>query len=293
MTRQRAGMLLSIPLAAAAVCGCRSSETLTAKSNSRILPATTEVVAGGALTATGEITARVRQPVLNLTCEAPSQQHLGKPIVYKLTVENRGAVVARDTVIENPLPAGTRLVESSHRGMLVGDKVVWEIGDLSANEARVVTLKLDASTPGPVFNNATARSGHAQAAAVSSKTNIKGVPSILLEVADVSDPTAVGANETYVITVKNQGTASGTGILVNCEMEDSMEYVSSSGPTSSWVEGKDVSFAPLEKLDPGMDSRWHLVVKATRKGDAQFTVKIESDQLSRPILETEASLFFD
>jgi len=246
-----------------------------------------------ALAATGEITTRVLMPIVNLTCEAPSEQYLGRSIVYKLTVENSGSGLARDTVLENPLPAGTELVESSHDGKLVGDKVVWELGDLAATESRAVTLTLHASTPGPILNGAVVRSGCDQDATVSCKTVMKGIPSILLDVTDVSDPTEVGENETYIITVTNHGTASGTGIRVNCEMEDNMEYVSSSGPTSSWVEGEDVSFAPLEKLDPGEDSRWHLVVKATRKGDARFTVKVQSDQLNRPILETEASLFFD
>ena len=245
------------------------------------------------LAATGEVTIRVLQPIVNLTCEAPSEQYLGRSIVYELTVKTSGTGIARETVIENALPAGTQWVESSDNGKLVGDKVVWEIGDVPATESKTVILTLHASNAGPILNGAVVKSACAQDATVSCKTVMKGIPSILLDVSDVADPTEVGENETYVITVKNQGTASGTGICVNCQMEDNMEYVSSSGPTSSWVEGRDVSFARLDELEPGKDSRWRLVVKATQKGDARFTVQIQSDQLSRPILETEASLFFD
>lgn len=96
MTRQRAGMRLSIPLPAAVICGGRSSEKLTAK---------------------------------------------------------------------------------------------WETGERTANEAKAVTVTLDASNPGPIFNNATAKSTCVQTNTVFLKTNMRGAPASPLDVADVSDPT--------------------------------------------------------------------------------------------------------
>ena len=82
------------------------------------------------------------------------------------------------------------------------------------------------------------------------KTLIAGIPAILLEVVDVTDPVPVGEDVTYVIKVTNQGTADGTNIRITAELEDAMRYLTSKGDTSARVSGNTITFAPLAKLAP-------------------------------------------
>ena len=45
----------------------------------------------------------------------------------------------------------------------------------------------------------------------------------------------------------------------------------------------------LPVLQPGARAEWQVVVKAVKAGDVRFKVEMTSDQLSRPVEETEAT----
>src|SRR5690606_14963771 len=119
----------------------------------------------------------------------------------------------------------------------------------------------------------------AKPANCTSTTEVVGIPAILLEVVDESDPIEVGQNETYTIIVTNQGSAPDTNIKVTVTLEDAMQYVSSSGPTTGRAEGKTITFAPLPSLAPKASATWKVVVKATAPGDVRFKTTLNSDEL--------------
>jgi uncharacterized repeat protein (TIGR01451 family) len=112
-------------------------------------------------------------------------------------------------------------------------------------------------------------------------------------VVDVSDPIAVGQNETYVITVTNQGTAPDTNIRVTATLEESMGFVSASGPTNGALAGDRVVFEPLQTLAPKASATWRVVVKALEPADARFMVLMNSSNLGRDVGETEATNFYE
>jgi uncharacterized repeat protein (TIGR01451 family) len=85
---------------------------------------------------------------------------------------------------------------------------------------------------GSFSNVASVSATCAESVKASAKTDVMGIAAILLEVVDVSDPIEVGKNETYVITVTNQGSAPDTDIVVKCKLEEGMQYVTSSGASS-------------------------------------------------------------
>jgi uncharacterized repeat protein (TIGR01451 family) len=114
----------------------------------------------------------------------------------------------------------------------------------------------------------------------------------LIEVVDVSDPIEIGQNEVYVITVTNQGSKAGTNIQVSCMLEEGMQYISSIGPTAGTITDNALNFAPLPSLEPKARSTWRVTVKAIGAGDMRFKVIMNSDQLERPVEETEATMFY-
>jgi uncharacterized repeat protein (TIGR01451 family) len=118
------------------------------------------------------------------------------------------------------------------------------------------------------------------------------VAAILLEVTDNPDPIEVGGSTTYTISVTNQGSAPDTNIGLECMIEDTQTYSTSSGATTgSHADGK-VTFQPLAKLDAKQRATWTVTVRGAEASDTRFKVSMTSDQLGRPVEESEATKIY-
>ena len=146
---------------------------------------------------------------------------------------------------------------------------------------------------GTVRNVAKATATCAEGVSASAQTSIEGIPAVLLEVIDLNDPIEVGGNETYVITATNQGSMADTNIAIVCTLEENETYVSSSGATTGRAEGNKVVFQPLASLAPKAQAQWKVVVKAVKAGDVRFKVTMNTDQLTRPVEETESTNLYE
>ena len=96
-----------------------------------------------------------------------------------------------------------------------------------------------------------------------------------------------------MITVTNQGSATATNIRIVCTLEDNVKYISSAGATSGTIEGSTIRFLPLGSLDPQEKAVWRIVVVAQTPGDVRFKAIMNSDELSRPVEETEATHLYE
>jgi uncharacterized repeat protein (TIGR01451 family) len=248
--------------------------------------------AGGLKASSSTTTTVVRQPVLAITKSGPKKMFLGRSVTYTINVTNKGDVAAKNTVITDTLPAGPKFVRASSGGTVAAGKVTWKIGTLGVNQSKEVSVTVEPSIAGTIKNAASAEAYCAKAVAANAQTVVKGIPAILLEVIDLEDPIEVGGNVTYVITVTNQGSAPGTNIRIACDLEDTMEYVSSSGATRGSASGRSITFAPLASLAPKAKASWRVIVKAKDEADVRFGVKLTSDQMKRPVDETESTNFY-
>ena len=116
---------------------------------------------------------------------------------------------------------------------------------------------------------------------------------ILLEVIDVDDPIRVGDNETYVITVTNQGSAPAQNVRIVCNLEQQHVFQTATGSTSGSHRGGTVTFEPLASLAPKAKATWRVVVKAGGAADARFKVAMTSNMIQRPVEETESTHFYE
>jgi len=126
-------------------------------------------------------------------------------------------------------------------------------------------------------------------ASASAPLLVEGIPAVLLEVIDIDDPIELDTNETYEIKVINQGSADGTNIVIECVVPVEQVFVSGKGPTPSRLEGDRIIFAPLPSLAPKAEAVYRVIVKGTQEGDVRFKVNLTSDQLERPVEETEST----
>jgi uncharacterized repeat protein (TIGR01451 family) len=289
--------VINIPVGTLAAGQSREFESIVKPGERGTANNTATARADGDLTATSNTTTTVvRLPALAITKAAPDRRFIGRDITYEITVRNTGDGEARDCMLEDMIPAGATFVSASDGGRSDGSRVTWNLGTLAPEANRTVTLTIKPGAGGIVRNTATVKAYCAAAATGTAETSVEGIPAVLLEVVDIEDPIEVGSNETYVITVTNQGSAPDTDIRIAFMLEDTMEFVSGTG--ASAIQGvaaagtRNFEFAPLPSLAPGADAVWRVVVKGVAPGDARFTVTMNTDQLGRNVQETEATNFY-
>lgn len=249
--------------------------------------------AGGLEAESNTTTTVVRQPVLKISKSGPSKRFLGQKFSYEIKVENTGDAPARSTVVKDKVPAHTKFVSASDGGILLLDTVTWKLGALDPGESKDLELRLSVKGTGTARNTAVAKADCADEVSASAETVLSGIPAILLEVIDISDPIEVGNEETYVITATNQGTMDDDNVQIVVTLEDEMQFVSAAGPTEETVEGNKITFAPLASLAPKKKATWRVKVKAAQPGDVRLSVEMTSKMLKRPVNETEATHFYE
>ncbi len=253
----------------------------------------------GGLSAEASCTTVVKQPQLQVTKAGPDIRYIGRPADYQITVRNSGDSSATNTVLTDPIPAGTQFVSASDGGSFSGGRVTWNLGTLEPGGTRTVSLQLKAVTAGSAKNVATATANCAEGQA-QTEMKITGIPAVLLEVVDEADPIEVGQNETYTIVVTNQGSAEDTNIKIVCEIPPQMEFVSAGGATPGNSSGRTVTFDALPRLGPKERATWKVVAKGINTAgndtaDVRFKTSMMTDQTTQGgvVEETESTHIYE
>ncbi|MBN2591367.1 MAG: DUF11 domain-containing protein [Sedimentisphaerales bacterium] len=237
----------------------------------------------------------VSQPVLAISKAGPDRLYIGRPLTYEIIVSNKSQVTAKDVVIEDTVPEGVTSVKATE-GAQVSEsntKLTWKLDSIAPNSSQTFRISYTPTQPGVITNAATATAYCAQTVTSSVRTVVTGIPAVNLEVADLEDPVRIGNRVTYAITVTNQGSAPLTNILIACILEPNVKYISSSGSTSGTMEGDRLRFIPLGSLAPQEKAVWRITVAAATPGDVRFKVIMNSDELSRPVEQTEATYLYE
>jgi len=268
------------------------SVMLKAKKTGKYFNTATASSSGG-LKSEAETTTIVQQPVLTITKTGPERQYIGRNVTYEITVANKGDATAKNVVVTDSIPSGTKFVSASNGGELSMGKVVWKMSSLAVGRSQTVSVTVSPGKAGNITNTAMAEATCAKGVRVSAGTRVEGISAVLLEVVDVDDPVEIGGQTTYVIIATNQGSSPGTNIRIVCTLEDNEQYISSSGATMGTFLGNTVTFEPLRSLSPKNKATWRIVVKAVKVGDVRFRVTMNTDQLTRPVEETEATHLYE
>lgn len=247
----------------------------------------------GGLKAEAPVSQVIRQPQLLVQLSGPQQVFVGRPITYKLTVTNKGDGEARNTVLELTAPAGVRLSNLSNAGIAAAGKATWNLGTLAPGQSVTVTVAADPQAMGALEVSASAQAYCAARTAAAGKTMVQGIPAILLEMVDVTDPVQVGQTTTYITTITNQGSMAATNVQLTWDLEKTMQFVSADGATAAKAQGSTVVCSPLPSLAPKAQAIWRVVVRAVEPGDVRMKVTLTSDQLTRPVEKTEATNFYE
>lgn len=235
----------------------------------------------------------ITKPELAVAIECSERQFLGRNFTYNYNIKNTGNGVANTATASASIPQGTTVVRASEGGRVVGSNVVWDFGAMSAGASKDFSMTVTASRIGRYTSAVTGNAACADSVSDSCTTDLKGIPAILLEVVDVTDPVEVGQQTTYVITVTNQGSAADSNIKIVAKLPPAQSFVSASGATNGTAAGKTVTFAPLGSLAPGAATSWRVTVRADSVADSRFAVEMTSDNLKSPVNETESTNLYE
>ena len=250
--------------------------------------------AEGGLEAKSSTQTAVRQPVLTITkTSSIKKQILGRNTTFTITVENKGDYPANDFVLVDRISGAESVVAISDGGALAGSNITWNLGSLAPGAQRTVTVTANRMNEGSITNTATASAFCADDVSASSDVVYVGVPAVLLEVVDDPDPIVLNGTTTYTISVTNQGTAKDTNLIIECVLEDGVEFVSAAGATAHTASGKSIKFASLASLAPKAKATWTVVVRGTKAADSRFNVTLNTDETSRPVVESESTRFYE
>jgi uncharacterized repeat protein (TIGR01451 family) len=238
----------------------------------------------------------VRKPVLSLLQTSPKSQYIGRDMTFDIMLTNNGDGIAKDATVTANLPDGIKFAMATEGGIYTHDspgKVTWKLGDVEPSASRLVRMTLTSDIEGVISARTTAEAECAETVSSKTETVLSGIAAVLMEVIDLDDPINVGGDEEYLVTITNQGSKASNNVLIKCHLESNMEYVSSTGPTLATVSNGAINFAPLASLAPKESAQWRIIVKATGVGDTRFKVEMNTDQLQRPVFETEATTFYE
>jgi len=232
-------------------------------------------------------------PELAITSKCSEEQFLGRNMTFGYTLTNSGTGEAQSTTASATIPAGSTLVRASEGGRVQGNRVVWDFGTLAKGADRDFSITVKASETGSYSSSATANASCAESVSDTCTSGVKGIPAVLLEVVDITDPVEVGGQTTYVITVTNQGSAKDTNVRIVATLPSEQAYVGSTGTTAATVAGQKISFSPVGTLAVGAQASWRITVRAEDAGDVRFRLEMTSDNLTSPVIETEATNLYE
>ncbi|MEL7473414.1 MAG: hypothetical protein AAGK04_08860 [Planctomycetota bacterium] len=231
----------------------------------------------------------VGQARLALLCSSPDRRFIGNDFCHEYTISNPGDCPANNVQLSVGV-SGAAPISASDGGNIGGSNVTWTFASIPAGASRTVSICFDPASPGTISTRGSA-SGDCidDRPQTECNTEIRGIPAVLLEVVDENDPVPVGSDEIYTITTTNQGSATDTNILITCQLEPNVTFVSAQGATSATQSGATVTFAPLPSLAPKARATWQIRVRGAQPGDTRFRVRMDTDNIQRPVEETEAT----
>jgi len=234
----------------------------------------------------------VRRPSLSVDVEGPKEWVLDRDARFVIRVNNSGDGPTRDATLTFELPEGVAFERGANEPSSTPREVRWNLGSLAAGAESEIEVFVRPSKAGELSGAIKLAATYCDPAETRWKTNVVGVPALLLEVSDTRDPIAVGGEQTYNIAVTNQGSAAGRDIQIVCQLEDTMEFVSVGGAGKGTQDANKIVLDKLDSLEPGATAEWTVVVKAIAPGDVRFRVELTSAEMERPVEETESTRFY-
>lgn len=255
------------------------------------------VAADGNLSATSApVAVDVRRAELKVAVTGPRLAYMNESFPWTITVSNTGDGVVSDVVVRAMLPPEVRLKDAG-TGTAGAGSVAWRIPELQPGAQQVLKLTMEGAK---LTNRATLSvSAMADQAIGSAKpvqargdgtVSIIGTPALGLELATPPGLIEIGKRTTYVVRVRNQGTVSARSVGVTAFAPPELKVVRATGAGEGRIDSTgQVTFPPLDDLQPGSVATFRIEVEPVQAGDARFRAEVQAGHLKNPLKEEQSA----
>ena len=208
---------------------------------------------------------------LSLTKELPGEIQVGREEVFKVLVKNIGTIAAKNVVLRDMIPAGTRLASTTPQIEPTSDgELVWNNFDLAPNEERVFEYCLIPETEGEIGSVANV-SFNVEASGKTFCTR----PLLKLAV-QAPNSVLIGENVRLDIEISNPGTGIARNVSLREEVPDGLRHAGGKALDNS-----------VGEIAPGETKKLSLTVQAAAAGTVANRLYVTADGgLSEEVINT-------
>ncbi|MCA9041556.1 MAG: DUF11 domain-containing protein, partial [Planctomycetaceae bacterium] len=203
---------------------------------------------------TDDIPQGLQKPEVTLEKIAPETVILGEPMVYQIIVKNVGGSVARNVVVEDRIPRGSKLTGTKPQAQLDPEskKLAWNLGDLPAGEEVTIAVRVEPTAEGEIGSVSTVNF----VAEIGATTKVTA-PKVEFDF--VGPETAeIGQSILFKYMVKNTGSADASQVLIRNLIPESLSHPA----------GNDLEYE-IGTLKPGEEKEVKLMVMAIQLGECE------------------------
>jgi uncharacterized repeat protein (TIGR01451 family) len=229
-------------------------------------------------------TISVVEPKLKLSVQGPDERFTDTIADYEIVLENPGSAPARKIRVTATLPTSGKLVgklPSDARYDSTTRRLTWTIDQLEPN-AKTLQFPFHFQMGGigryEVLAEAIGANGLKAEGGIK-RTDVKGMPDVDLVVSESKRVLDVGGVTRFNIRIANYGTKEATNLQLSATLSDNLEVQDAGGGSKDVValraENKHaVSFEQINKLGPGKDMKFGILVKVVGVAPRLATCKV-------------------
>jgi uncharacterized repeat protein (TIGR01451 family) len=209
----------------------------------------------------------------------PEQVTLGQPLAHEIIVRNAGNRTVGGVHVEEPLPAGARVLRADPPGQSQGERLTWDLGTLEAGTERRLKVEVQPAGAGAMQLHpiVTYQGGGVRTQVVQ--------PHFAAEIKADHDRTTCGGRITFTIRLVNQGQTLIRGIKLYDQLPPGLQHPA----------GQLVGISRFGDLQPGESRTIKLETTAVQAGQFSNEVVAQADggveaRAHIGVVVTEASL---
>jgi uncharacterized repeat protein (TIGR01451 family) len=250
------------------------------------------VVAPDGTKTRSEAAVEIKPGQIRVSLAGPPQILLGREMDYRIDVANGGATNAENVMVQDTLPTGLELVSADDGGKYdaATRTARWVFPMLPAGQTRTATLKVRATAPGNLVNCVAARPQDGEEVRTETNLDVQGVSSLTLDITNPDHQVEMDRETTYTVRVVNRGGVPASGVQVMATLPNGMVLRGATGQTQYRLQGQQVVFAPLARLEPGGNAVFRVTGCCQALGDLHFRVQLISDQSPQPLCQEEVTM---
>lgn len=159
-----------------------------------------------------------QQPELKIEKTAPPNAVLNQPMIYHILVRNVGESAARQVVVEDRVPKGTRLTGTIPRGEMAEDRLIWRFDSIPPGEEQKIAVRVIPTQEGQIGSVAKV----SFVAEVAART-VVAAPRLKLELTGPADA-ILGDALTYHFELVNEGSGDATKVFLRNILPDGLTH---------------------------------------------------------------------